>query len=85
MNQLQINHDGNEALILSATQHLEALYRQHASPCLALQIARNYRLLLTQDEHPLKKQYWRALSQRWLLSYQCHRGRQSRWVTQEIF
>ena len=84
MNQRQINLDDNQALILSAIEHLEALYRQDASPCLALQIARNYRLLETQDEHPLKKQYWRALSQRWLLSYQCHRGHQSRWVIQQI-
>lgn len=84
MNQRQINLDDNQALILSAIEHLETIYRQHASPCLALQLARNYRLLETQDEHPLKKQYWRALSQRWLLSYQCHRGRQSRWVIQQI-
>ena len=31
---------------------------------------------LTHNEHPLKKQHWRALSQRWLLSYQLHRGQQ---------
>jgi len=65
-----------EAVILAANEQLEAIYRQHANACLALQIARNYRLLLTHNEHPLKKQHWRALSQRWLLSYQLHRGRQ---------
>jgi|TARA_R100001244_G_scaffold18562_3_gene19405 hypothetical protein len=65
-----------EAVILAANEQLELMYRQHASACIALQISRNYRLLLTHNEHPLKKQHWRALSQRWLLSYQLHRGQQ---------
>lgn len=62
-----------EGLLLSANQELENRYRQQASPCLALLIARNYRLLLTHNDNPLKKQLWRALADRWMLSYQLHR------------
>ncbi len=62
-------------LLLSANAHLENHYRQQASACLALQIARNYRLLTEQDEHPLKQQLWQSLARRWWLSYQLHRGR----------
>ncbi len=61
-------------LLLSANAHLESHYRQQASACLALQIARNYRLLTEQDAHPLKQQLWQSLARRWWLSYQLHRG-----------
>lgn len=61
-----------EGLLLSANEELEQRYREQASACLALLISRNYRLLLTHNEHPLKKQLWRALAERWMLSYQLH-------------
>lgn len=61
-------------LLMTANAQLESHYRQQASACLALQIARNYRLLTEQDEHPLKQQLWQSLARRWWLSYQLHRG-----------
>ena len=73
---MKSSHQENWAaqLLLSANAQLESHYRQQASACLALQIARNDRLLTEQDEHPLKQQLWQSLARRWWLSYQLHCG-----------
>lgn len=59
--------------LLTANHALESRYRQQASACVALQIARNYRLLASHESHPLKNTLWKALSERWMLSYQLRR------------
>ena len=61
-------------LLLSANALLESRYQQEASACLAMQIARNYRLLNKYDEHPLKQQLWQLRAKRWWLRYKLHCG-----------
>jgi hypothetical protein len=56
-------------LLLAANRQLESQYRQHPSGCLALQISRNYRLLLTHQEQPQIKQHWQSLSRMWWRLY----------------
>jgi len=69
MNALLPNPDWRKECLLAANQQLEQQYQQHPSPCLALQISRNYRLLLTQYDQPPIKQRWQLLSKSW---WQCY-------------
>lgn len=61
--------DWRQACLLSANQQLEHQFQQQPSPCLALQISRNYRLLLTQYDQPAVKQRWQSLSKQWWQTY----------------
>lgn len=58
-------------LLQAAIVQLEAQYQRTTSACLALQISRNYRLLLTHQEAPNIKQAWRQRSRYWWQLY-CH-------------
>ncbi len=55
--------------LLAANRHLETQFQQKPAACLALQISRNYRLLLTHYDQPDIKQLWQLLSKRWWLLY----------------
>lgn len=57
--------DWHRDCLLAANQQLVKSYQRHPSACVALQISRNYRLLLTQSEQPDIKQLWQLLSKRW--------------------
>jgi len=57
--------------LLTANRQLEIIYQRKPTPCLALQISRNYRLLLVHYEQPDIKQLWQKLSKRWWDKY-CH-------------
>jgi len=59
------NPDWQKDCLLAANQQLEEDYQRTPSACLALQISRNYRLLLTQFDQPSIKQRWQTLSVRW--------------------
>lgn len=61
--------DWRKDCLLAANQQLEYQYQQQPSPCLALQISRNYRLLLTQYDQPVIKQRWQVLSKHWWQRY----------------
>lgn len=61
--------DWRKECLLAANQQLERQYQQKPSACLALQISRNYRLLLTQYDQPPIKQRWQSLSKRWWQTY----------------
>lgn len=65
-----INSNWANECLMAANNALEVRFRQQASACVALQLARNYRLLAAQDENPLKQTLWRSLYKRWMLSYQ---------------
>ncbi|GAB4299386.1 MAG: hypothetical protein Kow0083_11640 [Methylophaga sp.] len=55
--------------LLAANRQLEKIYRGRPSACIALQISRNYRLLLTHYEQPDIKRLWQLLSKRWWSLY----------------
>jgi hypothetical protein len=59
--------------LLSANRQLEKVYQRKPTPCVALQISRNYRLLLVHYEQPDIKQMWQMLSKRWWEIYCRHR------------
>jgi hypothetical protein len=63
------NPDWQKDCLLAANQQLEADYQRAPSACLALQISRNYRLLLTQFDQPSMKARWQALSISWWEAY----------------
>lgn len=55
--------------LLAANRQLEKSYQSNPSACVALQISRNYRLLLTHSDQPDIKQLWQQLSKRWWSRY----------------
>lgn len=61
--------DWKSELLLAANCHLIRQYQQAPSACLALQISRNYRLLITQHEAINVKQGCKALSRLWWHRY----------------
>lgn len=63
--------------LLAANSALEVRFRQQASACVALQLARNYRLLAMQEDNPLKQTLWLSLHARWILSYQLRQQKTS--------
>ncbi len=63
------NPDWRKDCLLAANQQLEEDYQHNPSACLALQISRNYRLLLTQFDQPSIKERWQTLSIRWWQVY----------------
>ncbi|WP_438970270.1 hypothetical protein [Methylophaga sp.] len=66
--------DWRKECLLAANQQLENQYLHYPSACLALQISRNYRLLLTQNDQPTTKQNWQSLSKQWWQMYCDHRS-----------
>lgn len=66
---LQRQPEWRRECLHAATRQLEQIYQARPSACVALQISRNYRLLLTHyDQHDIK-QLWQQLSKRWWALY----------------
>lgn len=65
--------DWRRDCLLAANHELIAHYQQSPSACLALQISRNYRLLLTQDDRLSLKDIWRSYSKNWFGVYCKHK------------
>lgn len=56
-------------VLVSANHQLEQVYSAQKAPCLALHIARNYYLLLQQDENINRQQKWRDKAKVWWQLY----------------
>jgi hypothetical protein len=61
--------DWHRECLIAANRQLEKNYQRQPSACVALQISRNYRLLLTHYDQPDIKLLWQQLSQRWWSLY----------------
>ncbi|MTI63350.1 hypothetical protein [Methylophaga sp.] len=61
--------DWRRECLIAANRQLEKNYEREPSACVALQLSRNYRLLLTHYDQPDIKQLWQQLSQRWWSLY----------------
>ncbi|GEM_PF-894529 len=61
--------DWRRECLIAANRQLEKNYQSQPSACVALQISRNYRLLLTHYDQPDIKQLWQHLSQHWWACY----------------
>lgn len=57
--------DWRRECLITANRQLEKVYQRKPTPCVALQISRNYRLLLVHYEQPDIKRVWQLLSKRW--------------------
>lgn len=75
--------DWQAELLLAANSHLIRQYQQAPSACLALQISRNYRLLITQNEAITVKRACKALSQQWWRRYCQYDSRQHSELSQQ--
>ncbi|MEC9313243.1 MAG: hypothetical protein VYB22_00035 [Pseudomonadota bacterium] len=65
--------DWHRECLVAANRQLEKSYQSNPSACVALQISRNYRLLLTHYDQPDIKELWQHLSQRWWAMYCRHK------------
>ena len=64
--------------LLVAIKELVAYYQLSPSACLALQISRNYRLLITQDDGLSIKTLWQSYAKSWWDVYCRHRNLKQR-------
>lgn len=63
------NPDWQRELLICPNARLERLYQHESMPCLALLIARNYRLLKHYENHPEKNANWRKQANKWIKRY----------------